>query len=27
MLKNGKITDPKEREILQYLLQTKKWNP
>ena len=27
MLKNGKITDPKEREILQYLPQTKKWNP
>jgi len=27
LLKNGKITDPKEREILQYLPQTKKWNP
>jgi len=27
LLKNGKITDPKEREILQYLLRTKKWNP
>jgi hypothetical protein len=21
------ITDPKEHEILQYLLRTKKWNP
>ncbi len=27
LLKNGKITDPKEREILEYLLRTKKWNP
>ena len=27
LLKNGKITDPKEHEILQYLLRTKKWNP
>jgi hypothetical protein len=27
LLKNGKITDPKECEILHYLLHTKKWNP
>jgi len=27
LLKNGKITDPKEREVMQYLIQTKKWNP
>jgi integrase/recombinase XerD len=27
LLKNDEITDPKEREILQYLIRTKKWNP
>jgi integrase/recombinase XerD len=27
MLKQGSITDPQEREKLEYLLRTKKWNP
>jgi integrase/recombinase XerD len=27
LLKNGEISDPKEREALQFLLRTKKWNP
>jgi hypothetical protein len=27
MLKQGSITDPEEREKLQHLLRTKKWNP
>jgi hypothetical protein len=27
LLDKGEITDPKEREILEYLLRTKKWNP
>jgi hypothetical protein len=26
LLKNYEITDPKEREVLHYLLRTKKWN-
>jgi integrase/recombinase XerD len=27
LLDKGEITDPKEREILEYRLRTKKWNP
>ena len=27
LLEKGEITDPKEREMLEYLLKTKKWNP
>lgn len=27
MLENGSIVDPKEREKLDYLIRTKKWNP
>jgi integrase/recombinase XerD len=27
LLGKGEITDPKEREILEYLLRAKKWNP
>jgi integrase/recombinase XerD len=27
LLDKGEITDPKEREILEFLLRTKKWNP
>ena len=27
LLDKGEIKDPKEREILEYLLRTKKWNP
>jgi len=27
MLEKGEIKDPKEREMLEYLLKTKKWNP
>jgi integrase/recombinase XerD len=27
LLERGEITDAKEREILEYLLHTKKWNP
>jgi ssDNA-binding Zn-finger/Zn-ribbon topoisomerase 1 len=27
LLKKGEITDPKERETLEHLLRTKKWNP
>jgi hypothetical protein len=27
LLKKGEITDPKEREVLEHLLRTKKWNP
>src|SRR5215216_1980017 len=27
LLENGEIKDPKEQEILRYLLKTKKWNP
>lgn len=27
LLKNGEIADPKEQEMLEHLLRTKKWNP
>ena len=27
VLKQGSITDPQERDKLEYLLRTKKWNP